>query len=230
MYKIGYIAGVFDLFHIGHLNLIRNAKRMCKYLIVGVLTDELVIHFKKNPPIIPFEERLDIVSSIRDVDKAIGVGAGLIDKMAAWEELHFDCLFSGDDYKDTPSWLRDRELLRKVGSNIHFFSYTQSTSSTKIKRILNTEDSRKDRVFIYGAGQYGKKALEYYGSEGVLGFIDRDPYKIGTMLLGKPVYDIQKIGAALTKEDTIMIALKQGKEEAAKELRQATQAACRYFM
>ncbi len=135
-YKIGYIAGVFDLFHIGHLNLIRKAKERCEYLIVGVLEDELVVHFKGNKPYIPFEERLDIIGALKYVDKAVGVSMSNIDKMAAWEIYKFDCLFSGDDYAGNESWIIDKKRLNQVGSDIQFFPYTKSTSSTQIKKAM----------------------------------------------------------------------------------------------
>ncbi|PNV62598.1 glycerol-3-phosphate cytidylyltransferase [Clostridium sp. chh4-2] len=135
-YDIGYIAGVFDLFHIGHLNLVRKAKEKCNYLIVGVLTDDLVLHFKGNPPYIPFEERLEIMGAIKFVDKAVPVTLDSIDKMAAWELYKFDCLFSGDDYVNNESWIIDKKRLNQVGSDIQFFPYTKSTSSTQIKKAM----------------------------------------------------------------------------------------------
>ena len=138
-YKIGYIAGVFDLFHIGHLNLIRNAKNECEYLIVGILKDELVMHFKKKLPYIPEEERLEIVGAIKYVDKAVLVDETNIDKIAAWNLYHFDCLFSGDDWKDSPVWAEEKRKLNELGSDIRFFDYTKSTSSTQIKKALNLE-------------------------------------------------------------------------------------------
>lgn len=136
-YKVGYIAGVFDLFHIGHLNLLRNAKDRCEYLIVGVLSDELVIHFKKNCPYIPFEERRQIIEAIKYVDEAVEVNFNNIEKLKAWEQFHFDCLFSGNDYINEPSWIYDREQLQARGADIEFFPYTQGTSSTQIKAALN---------------------------------------------------------------------------------------------
>ena len=139
-YKVGYVAGVFDLFHIGHLNLIRKAKERCEYLIVGVLEDELVMHFKGNRPYIPFEERLEIVRSIRYVDKAVGVSMNNIDKMAAWELYKFDCMFSGDDYVNNESWIIDKKRLNQVGSDIQFFPYTKSTSATQIKKAMESSN------------------------------------------------------------------------------------------
>lgn len=136
-YKIGYVAGVFDLFHIGHLNLIRRAKEKCEYLIVGVLTDELVVHFKGQKPYIPFEERKEIIGALKYVDKAVGVNMDNIDKMAAWELYKFDCLFSGDDYVNNETWMIDKKRLNQVGSDIQFFGYTKSTSSTQIKEVIS---------------------------------------------------------------------------------------------
>ena len=135
-YNKGYVAGVFDLFHVGHLNLFENAKKECEYLIVGVLKDELVMHFKSSPPYIPFEERIRIVQSLKAVDETVGVDFTNIDKMDAWNLYHFDCLFSGNDYVDNPSWIADKERLNAVGSDIFFFPYTQSTSSTHIKEMI----------------------------------------------------------------------------------------------
>ena len=118
VYKTGYIAGVFDLFHIGHLNLIRKAKERSEYLIVGVLSDELVLHFKNKAPYIPFQERLEIV-------------------LDAWNLYRYDCLFSGDDYVNNESWIRDKKKLKRLGSDIQYFPYTKSTSSTQIKEAMN---------------------------------------------------------------------------------------------
>lgn len=135
-YKIGYIAGVFDLFHVGHLNLLRRAKERCDYLMVGVLSDVLVIKFKNNPPYIPFEERKQILEAIRYVDEVVKVTEDNHEKMKAWNLYHFDCLFSGDDYSENPYWVEDRKALQKVNSDIEYFPYTKSTSSTMIKAAI----------------------------------------------------------------------------------------------
>ncbi|MBY0011672.1 adenylyltransferase/cytidyltransferase family protein [Paenibacillus typhae] len=135
-YKIGYIAGVFDLFHVGHLNLLRKAKEKCDYLIVGILTDDLVRHFKNITPHIPQIERQTIMEAVRYVDRVVSVTIENIDKLAAWELYRFDCLFSGDDWKDEPSWNEDKKRLNQLGSNIEFFSYTQGTSSTQIRKLI----------------------------------------------------------------------------------------------
>jgi glycerol-3-phosphate cytidylyltransferase len=138
-YKTGYIAGVFDLFHVGHLNLFKRAKERCDYLIVGILTDELVYHFKNRLPIINQHDRKEIVQAIKYVDQTVLVSFENIDKMKAWELYHFDCLFSGDDWRNEPSWIADKERLNQVGSNIEFFSYTQGISSTQLRNRMQDE-------------------------------------------------------------------------------------------
>lgn len=143
-YKVGYLAGVFDLYHIGHLNLIRRSKERCDYLIVGVLSDELVIKFKKNPPYIPFSERKEILESVRYVDEVVKVTEENHEKMKAWNQYHFDCLFSGDDYSGNPYWVEDQQTLQSVGSNIEFFPYTKSTSSTMIKALIANSIEKRD--------------------------------------------------------------------------------------
>lgn len=142
-YHTGYIAGVFDLFHIGHLNMFRRAKELCDYLIVGVVTDEEVISNKHTSPFIPFDERIEIVRSCRYVDDAVRIPAGYGDTDTAWRTLHFDVQFSGSDYEHDPIWLAKRKFLRKHGADMVFFPYTQQTSSTKIKALIDQrlEDS-----------------------------------------------------------------------------------------
>lgn len=135
-YKTGYVAGVFDLFHVGHLNLIERAKEQCDFLIVGVLTDELVLKNKNKLPYIPFEERLRIVGALKAVDRAVEVDDSNIQKMDAWKQFRFDCLFSGDDYSGNKYWIEDKAALNAVGSNIEFFPYTKSTSSTQIREAM----------------------------------------------------------------------------------------------
>lgn len=144
-YNVGYLSGVFDLFHIGHLNLIKRAKEECNYLIIGLLVDELVVKFKNNPPFIPFEERKQILEAIRYVDRVVAVTEENHEKMKAWNLYHFDCLFSGDDYSGNPYWIEDQHSLQKVGSNIEFFPYTKTTSSSMIKAtILKTLNSERN--------------------------------------------------------------------------------------
>ena len=145
-YKVGYIAGVFDLFHVGHVNLLRRAKEECDYLIVGVLSDALVVHFKQKPPYIPEEERRQMIEACRYADQAVIVTEATIEKMNAWKVYHFDCLFSGDDYAGNPYWEEDNRSLNAVGSNIEFFPYTKSTSSTMIKKLIQKSLESKDEA------------------------------------------------------------------------------------
>jgi len=133
--KIGYTTGVFDLFHIGHLNILKNAREHCDYLIVGVTTDEEVLRIKNRKPIIPYEERVKIVESIKFVDKA--VPENNVDKILAWQEQRFDIIFKGDDWKGTPKWLRYEEEFFKLGVEVQYFPYTDGTSSTKLREVLS---------------------------------------------------------------------------------------------
>lgn len=136
-YKIGYVAGTYDLFHIGHLNLFRRAKERCDYLIVGVVNDELSVHIKGKRPYIPFDERIALVRACRYVDEAVEVSFANSDKIAAWHQLHYDCHFSGDDHAN--DWGRELAELRALGANMEFFPYTQSTSSTQIQRAISRD-------------------------------------------------------------------------------------------
>ena len=135
-YHVGYVAGVFDLFHIGHLNLLRRAKEQCDYLIVGVVTDEGVRKNKKTECFIPFEERLAIVSACRYVDEAVGIPLEFSDTKDAYLKFQFDVQFSGSDYVGDPAWQNKREFLREHGAELVFFPYTESTSSTRIKGMI----------------------------------------------------------------------------------------------
>ena len=136
-YKIGYTTGVFDLFHIGHLNILRRAKERCDFLIVGVSTDELVNNYKNKLPIIPYEERVEIVKAIKYVDMV--VPQTTMDKMVAWEKLHFDAIFHGDDWKGSSLYTSIEENLKKVGCDMIYLPHTDGTSSTLITEILRTK-------------------------------------------------------------------------------------------
>lgn len=135
-YHTGYVAGVFDLFHIGHLNLLRRAKEQCDYLIVGVVTDEGVQKNKGSHTFIPFEERLAVVEGCRYVDEAVGIPLEFCDTKDAYLKFQFDVQFSGSDYVNDPSWLRKQEFLREHGAELVFFPYTETTSSTMIKERI----------------------------------------------------------------------------------------------
>lgn len=133
MMTIGYTTGVFDLFHVGHLNMLKNAKAMCDRLIVGVTTDALV-SYKHKKAVIPFEERLEIVRNIKFVDAV--VPQDTMDKFAMWEKLKFDIMFVGDDWYGTEKWKAYDEQFRQVGVKIVYFPYYQGTSSTLINQTL----------------------------------------------------------------------------------------------
>ena len=135
-YHIGYIAGVFDLFHVGHLNMFKRAKEQCDYLIVGVVTDEGVRKFKETDTFVPYEERAEMVRSCRYVDEVAEIPLNFGGTSDAWRLHHFDCQFSGSDYVDNPDWLAEKEFLEKHGAEMVFFPYTESTSSTKLKAMI----------------------------------------------------------------------------------------------
>lgn len=131
---IGYTTGVYDMFHIGHLNIIRTAKSMCDYLIVGVSTDELVQQEKKKTPVIPFDERVQIIESIKYVDKVVPQYNK--DKFSAWEKYHFNIMFVGDDWKNTKQWNQYEEQFAPVGVKIVYLPHTDGISSTKLTHII----------------------------------------------------------------------------------------------
>lgn len=132
---IGYTTGVFDMFHIGHLNILRRAKEQCDYLIVGVSTDELVEHDKHKTPIIPFENRCAIVEAIRYVDKVVPQPDK--NKFAAWENYHFDKMFVGSDWQGTPQWDEFEKQFNPVGVEIIYLSHTEGISSSMLRERIN---------------------------------------------------------------------------------------------
>lgn len=131
---IGYTTGVFDLFHIGHLNILKRAKEQCDRLVVGVSTDELVEDYKKHRPVIPFAERMEIVKAIRYVDEV--VAQETMDKFAAWERIRFHKLFHGNDWKGSTMYNEVEAKLRAVGVEVVYFPCTTGTSSTLLGEIL----------------------------------------------------------------------------------------------
>lgn len=133
-YVVGYTTGVFDLFHIGHLTVLKNAKGLCDKLIVGVTSDELVA-YKNKKAVIPFQERIEIVRSVKYVDAAIPQYD--MDKLKMWEKLRFDVMFVGDDWFNTEKWRDFEQQFAEVGVRIVYFPYTKGTSSTLINQTLN---------------------------------------------------------------------------------------------
>ena len=134
-YKVGYTTGVFDMFHIGHLNLLKHAKEQCDYLIVGVSTDEVVQSYKHKTPIIPFQERIEIVSSLRCVDKAVPQTS--MNKMDAWNQLHFNVLFHGSDWKGSEMYNYMIKEFSAIGVDVVFLPHTEGVSSTMLSEVLH---------------------------------------------------------------------------------------------
>ena len=137
--KIGYTCGVYDLFHVGHLNLFENCKKECDYLIVGVCDDEYVRNVKQHPPVICEEDRLRIVSALKCVDEAHIINTEItIDKILAWNQFKFDKLFVGSDWKGTERFLKTEEQVKELGLDIEivFFPYTQGVSTSGIRKQL----------------------------------------------------------------------------------------------
>ncbi|MBO4858771.1 MAG: adenylyltransferase/cytidyltransferase family protein [Treponema sp.] len=136
-YKVGYTCGVFDLFHVGHLNLLERCKSMCDILIVGICNDDYVRNIKKKEPVFPENDRLRILNSIGIVDKAYLVDIETTnDKMIALEKFHFDVLFSGDDWKGSERYNKTEKDFAKLGVSIEYLPYTKGISSTQIKEKL----------------------------------------------------------------------------------------------
>lgn len=132
---IGYTTGVFDLFHVGHLNILKQAKKHCDYLIVGVTTDEEVKRVKKKIPIIPYDERAEIVEAIKYVDEV--VPEDNTDKLIATEKIIFNRIFKGDDWKGTEKWNMYEKAFKEKGIEVVYFPYTKGTSSTHLRNVLD---------------------------------------------------------------------------------------------
>ena len=136
-FKIGYTTGTFDLFHVGHLNLLEKAKENCEILIVGVSTDELVKDYKGELPVIPFEDRIRIVGALKCVDKVIAQKT--LNKLDVLPDIQYDVLFHGDDWKNTKMYNEIEEKLREQKVSCIYFPYTKSVSTKSIKeRIQKT--------------------------------------------------------------------------------------------
>ncbi len=131
---IGFTDGVYDLFHVGHLNMIKNAKARCDYLIVGVHSDEIVKSYKNKVPIISAKDRREIVSAIRYVDKAVINYTR--DKLELWKKYHFDIVFIGDDWKGTERWNKIEKDLAEVGAKVEYIHYTEGISTTLLREKM----------------------------------------------------------------------------------------------
>ena len=142
--RVGYAAGGFDLFHVGHLNILKNARSQCDYLIAGVVSDELLHERKGTPPVVPLFERLEIVRHISYVDEA--VAEVLDDKLDTWNELRFDVFFKGDDWRGTERGRRLEREFEAVGVEVVYFPYTVNTSSTMLRRALHSLNPQRSDV------------------------------------------------------------------------------------
>lgn len=141
---IGYTTGVYDMFHIGHLNLIQRAKKECDYLIVGVSTDELVEREKHKTPVIPYEERAAIVQALRDVDQVVPQTDK--NKLDAWQRFRFDKMFVGSDWEGTPQWKGYEAQLEPLGVQIVYLAHTDGISSTELTGVIKSLlDDRPER-------------------------------------------------------------------------------------
>lgn len=134
-YKVGYTTGVYDMFHIGHLNILRRAKEQCEYLIVGVTTDALCYERKKKGPIICEAERFAIVQELRCVDKV--VLQENMDKLEAVKKYHVDAVFVGSDWKGTPAWNKYEKEFANEGCTVVYLDHTEGISSTILRDRLN---------------------------------------------------------------------------------------------
>ncbi len=130
-YRIGYTTGVYDMFHIGHLNIIRRAKEQCEHLIVGVSTDSLVEGYKHKTPVIPYEQRAAIVAACRYVDEVVPQTS--MDKLDAWKTLHFDVMFHGDEWRGTDLYNEYERRFAEVGAEIVYLPHTDGISSSILR-------------------------------------------------------------------------------------------------
>lgn len=134
---VGFTQGTFDMFHIGHLNLLRNAKEQCDYLIVGINSDELVERYKGKKVIIPLDERKEIVSAIKYVDEVLVCDT--LDKMTTFNAIPFNKLFIGDDWKGAARWNETETIMGKVGVTVIYLPHTDGTSSTMLRKKLENK-------------------------------------------------------------------------------------------
>ena len=131
---IGFTAGTFDMFHIGHLNLLKNARSRCDYLIVGVNSDRLVEEYKHKKAVVPLEERMEIIRSIRYVDEVMKIDS--LDKVLSWRQKHYNLLFIGDDWKGNSRWERTEKEMAQYGVRVVYLPHTEGTNSTLLREKL----------------------------------------------------------------------------------------------
>jgi glycerol-3-phosphate cytidylyltransferase len=133
-FDVGYSSGVFDMFHVGHLNLLRRARNYCHHLVVGVASDEYVENLKGRLPVVPCDERIDIISALGIVDEVVIDRSE--DKLAIWQQRPFDVIFKGNDWQGTPKGYRLERAMAEVGAEVVYFPYTRHTSSSMLRAFL----------------------------------------------------------------------------------------------
>lgn len=130
----GYVPGAWDMFHIGHLNILKRARRYCDYLVVGAVSDEALFEMKGKYPVVALSERMEILEAIGIVDEVVPDFS--IDKRRVWQRVRFDVLFKGDDWKGTAKGHKLEGEMAEIGARVHYFPYTRQTSSTELRRAL----------------------------------------------------------------------------------------------
>lgn len=229
IWKVGYVSGAFDMFHIGHLNLIRRASERSDRLIVGVLTDEVVDGIKKKWPVIPLRERMEIVRAVKYVDEVDATTQSLLNKIKAWEKYRFDAMFSGDDHIND-GWAKEEDELKALGVDLVFFPYTKEVSSELLQsetlppKAENADKARRigefthlfpfdkiekgERIVVYGTGIVGEqyaRQLEALDFCELAAFADTYAEK-NTEFLEKPLYAPEELLLNSDKYDRVVIA------------------------
>lgn len=162
MVRIGYAPGAYDLFHVGHLNMLRRAKERCDYLIAGVVADEVLAVHKGVAPVIPLRERMEIVRSISCVDAAHA--AMTHDKLEIWRDLRFNVLFKGDDWQGTPKGDQLERDFASVGVEVVYFPYTTSTSSSALRSALRSIEALAGQAAAHGGAGRVMRFARRHGS------------------------------------------------------------------
>lgn len=140
MYDVGYSSGVFDMFHVGHLNVLRRARNYCHHLVVGVASDEYTEHLKGRPAVVPCDERIEIIAALGIVDEVVIDRSE--DKTLAWQNRRFEAIFKGNDWQGTPKGYRLERSMGELGADVVYFPYTLHTSSTMLREYLGGSGDR----------------------------------------------------------------------------------------
>jgi glycerol-3-phosphate cytidylyltransferase len=228
-WNIGYVSGSFDMFHIGHLNLIRRAKERSGRLIVGILSDEVIAEMKQKWPVIPLAERVEIVEAIKYVDEVDVTTKALLNKTTAWKKYKFDAMFSGDDHVND-GWAHEESELKALGAELVFFPYTKEVSTTILQDVTlppkanNADIARKvdtftrifpfdkvnrgEKIVVYGIGKVGE---QYARQLATLDFCEivafADTYaKSGTLFCGKRVFTPEELVKNSDSFERVVIA------------------------